>query len=55
MGAETKRYNFSQEQSGLSKKDFAVTLGMTKSHEFRVSSNRARARSDRTELDFPEL
>jgi SOS-response transcriptional repressor LexA len=38
MDSETKRYNFIQEQSGLSKKDFAETLGMTKSHGFRVSA-----------------
>jgi SOS-response transcriptional repressor LexA len=38
MDTETKRYNFIQEQSGLSKKDFAETLGMTKAHGFRVSA-----------------
>ena len=38
MDTETKRYNFIQEQSGLSKKDFAATLGMTKAHGFRVSA-----------------
>jgi phage repressor protein C with HTH and peptisase S24 domain len=38
MDTETKRYNFIQEQSGLSKKDFAATLRMTKAHGFRVSA-----------------
>jgi transcriptional regulator with XRE-family HTH domain len=38
MDTETKRYNFIQEQSGLSKKDFAETLEMTKSHGVRVSA-----------------
>jgi SOS-response transcriptional repressor LexA len=38
MDTETERYNFIQEQSGLSKKDFAATLGMTKAHGFRVSA-----------------
>jgi SOS-response transcriptional repressor LexA len=38
MDTETKRYNFIQEQSGLSKKNFAETLGMTKAHGFRVSA-----------------
>jgi DNA-binding transcriptional regulator YiaG len=40
MDTEAERYNFIQEQSGLSKKDFAATLGMTKAHGFRVSSGR---------------
>jgi SOS-response transcriptional repressor LexA len=42
MDTETKRYNFIQEQSGLSKKDFAATLGMTKAHGFQVSAGRVK-------------
>jgi SOS-response transcriptional repressor LexA len=37
MVSETERYNFIQEKSGLSKKDFAESLGMSKAHGFRVA------------------
>jgi SOS-response transcriptional repressor LexA len=37
MDTELDRYNFIQEKSGLSKKDFAESLGMSKAHGFSVS------------------
>jgi SOS-response transcriptional repressor LexA len=38
MDTEIERFNFIQKRSGLSKKDFAESLGMSKAHGFRVSA-----------------
>jgi SOS-response transcriptional repressor LexA len=38
MDTEIERYNLIQEKSGLSKKDFAGSLGMSKTHGFRVAA-----------------
>ena len=40
MNSEAKRYTFIQEKSGLSKKDFAESLGLSKSHGFQIGMGR---------------
>jgi SOS-response transcriptional repressor LexA len=40
METEAKRYNFIREKSGLSKKDFAESLGLSMSMGFQVSTGR---------------
>ena len=40
MGGEAERYNFIREKSGLSKKDFAESLGLSLSMNYQISSGR---------------
>jgi len=40
MGNEAERYNFVQEKSGLSKQDFAKSIGLIKSHGSLISTGR---------------
>jgi SOS-response transcriptional repressor LexA len=40
MAGETERYNFIREKSGLSKKDFAQSLGLSFSMNYQISSGR---------------
>jgi SOS-response transcriptional repressor LexA len=40
MGSEAERYNFIREKSGLSKKDFAESLGLSLSMNYQISSGR---------------
>jgi SOS-response transcriptional repressor LexA len=40
MAEETERYNFIREKSGLSKKDFAQSLGLSFSMNYQISSGR---------------
>jgi SOS-response transcriptional repressor LexA len=40
METEAERYNYIQQQSGLSKKDFAASIGLIKSHGSIISSGR---------------
>jgi len=40
MAGEEKRYNFIREKSGLSKKDFAASLGLSLSMSYQISSGR---------------
>jgi SOS-response transcriptional repressor LexA len=42
MAREAERYNFIQEKSGLSRKEFAESLGMSKSYGSRVSAGQLR-------------
>ena len=46
MKTEGDRFNFIQEQSGLSKKDFAESLGLSKSHGYHISKGETRASRD---------
>jgi SOS-response transcriptional repressor LexA len=41
-GSEAERYNFIREQSGLSKKDFAESLGLSMNMGFQISTGRIR-------------
>ena len=40
MGSEAERYNFIREKSGLSKKDFAESLGLSLSMNYQIASGR---------------
>jgi phage repressor protein C with HTH and peptisase S24 domain len=42
MNGETKRYNLIREKSGLSKKDFADSLGLSLSMSYQISTGRIR-------------
>ena len=42
MGSEAERYGFIREQSGLSKKDFAESLGLSMAMGFQISTGRIR-------------
>ena len=42
MGSEAERYNFLREKSGLSKKDFAESLGLSLSMNYQISTGRLR-------------
>ena len=46
MVKEAERYNFVREKSGLSKKDFAETLGLSFSMNYQISSGRTRLPRD---------
>ena len=46
MAGETERYNFIREKSGLSKKDFAASLGLSFSMNYQISSGRLKPPRD---------
>jgi phage repressor protein C with HTH and peptisase S24 domain len=46
MAGETERYNFIREKSGLSKKDFAGSLGLSFSMNYQISSGRLKLPRD---------
>jgi phage repressor protein C with HTH and peptisase S24 domain len=46
MGGETERYNFIREKTGLSKKDFADSLGLSFSMNYQISSGRIKLPRD---------
>ena len=46
MTGETKRFNFIREKSGLSKKDFADSLGLSLSMSYQISSGRIKLPRD---------
>ena len=46
MAGETERYNFIREKSGLSKKDFANSLGLSFSMNYQISSGRIKPPKD---------
>jgi repressor LexA len=46
MAGETERYNFIREKSGLSKKDFAASLGLSFSMNYQISSGRLKLPRD---------
>jgi SOS-response transcriptional repressor LexA len=50
MVNEAERYNFIQEKSGLSKQDFAKSLGLIKSHGSMISSGKQKLSRDGLQL-----
>jgi transcriptional regulator with XRE-family HTH domain len=46
MPGETERYNFIREKTGLSKKDFAGSLGLSFSMNYQISSGRLKPPRD---------
>ena len=46
MAGETERYNYIREKSGLSKRDFAQSLGLSFSMNYQISSGRIKPPKD---------